>query len=398
MPLPFGISRRTLLKAGSLLLSGGPLWAYASQKRSALSPDCTAHPAAAPSEPILEPNLPIVDAHHHLWFLTESVLANLNEIDSPFDHALAQVYRDKAHYLLEEFLRDAASGHNIVASVFIECDSMYRRSGPPQTRSAGEVEFANGMAAMAASGTYGDVQACAGIVGAGAVLGLGTEAEEALVAQIKAGNGRYRGVRVRLAHDADPNVLGRDVAYVSVDAKFRAGVKRLQRLGLPLGIWALEPQLPQVIDIAREFPATPIVLDHLATPLGVGRFQGRRMERFPAWRANMKALARCENASVKLGGLGLPLCGFRSFMATPRLSSSDLAIEWKPYIETAIEIFGAPRCMFESNFPVDSGACSYSVLWNTFKRLTAGASAGEKKDLFAGTAKRVYRLTLDAQV
>ena len=73
-------------------------------------------------------------------------------------------------------------------------------------------------------------------------------------------------------------------------------------------------------------------------------------------------------------------------------SSGKMANAWRPYVEACIENFGANRCMFESNFPVDKGACSYPVLFNAFKRLASGASALEKTDLFAGTASRFYRL------
>ena len=73
-------------------------------------------------------------------------------------------------------------------------------------------------------------------------------------------------------------------------------------------------------------------------------------------------------------------------------SSEELALAWKPYVETAIECFGADRAMFESNFPVDKGSCSYTTLWNAFKRLSAGYGSAEKTALFSGTASKVYRL------
>jgi predicted TIM-barrel fold metal-dependent hydrolase len=96
--------------------------------------------------------------------------------------------------------------------------------------------------------------------------------------------------------------------------------------------------------------------------------------------------------AVKLGGLAMSFPGFETYMAEPRASSETLAADWKPYIDTCIEAFGPDRSMFESNFPVDQGSCSYPVLWNAFKRLAAGFSADEKTALFSGTARRVYRL------
>jgi predicted TIM-barrel fold metal-dependent hydrolase len=135
-----------------------------------------------------------------------------------------------------------------------------------------------------------------------------------------------------------------------------------------------------------------IVLDHCGGPLGVGPFAGRRDEVFRAWRADMLTLAACPNVVVKLGGLAMRVGGHDFDRAPLPPASERLATTWRPVIETCIELFGATRCMFESNFPVDKGMCAYPVLWNAFKRLTAGASGDDKAALFAGTAARVYRL------
>jgi predicted TIM-barrel fold metal-dependent hydrolase len=176
------------------------------------------------------------------------------------------------------------------------------------------------------------------------------------------------------------------------DQPFREGFAVLQRLGLSFDAWLLEPQLPDLIDLARAFPETTIVLDHVGTPLGIAAYAGKREGRFGEWRENIRALAACPNATVKLGGLAMPFAGFTSFDASPRASSEALARDWKPYIEACIEAFGAARCMFESNFPVDSLTCNYATLWNAFKRLSAGYSVDERTALFSGTARRVYRL------
>jgi len=174
--------------------------------------------------------------------------------------------------------------------------------------------------------------------------------------------------------------------------QFRAGFKHLGKMGLSFDAWLLEPQLPDVTSLARAFPDTTIVLDHVGTPLGRGSFTGKLEERFPTWKANIQELAKSPKVVVKLGGLAMAFCNFPSFLAEPRAPSEQLAKEWGPYIETCIEAFGPDRCMFESNFPVDMGSCSYATLWNAFKHIAKGASAGEKTALFSGTAKRVYRL------
>jgi predicted TIM-barrel fold metal-dependent hydrolase len=265
-----------------------------------------------------------------------------------------------------------------------------------ELRPIGETEFVNGVAAMSASGLYGDMRACAGIVSR-ADLMLGDAVTPVLEAHIQAGGGRFRGIRNSASFEEDKDVLGplnRVEAGLYRSDQFREGFKHLGRLGLSFDAWLLEPQLPDVIDLARAFPETTIVLDHVGTPLGRGSYEGRREERFPIWRDNIKELATSPNVAVKLGGLAMTFCNFPSFLAEPRAPSEQLAEEWRPYIETCIEAFGAERCMFESNFPVDMGACSYATLWNALKRLAAGASEAEKTALFSGTATKVYRLEL----
>jgi predicted TIM-barrel fold metal-dependent hydrolase len=349
----------------------------------------------ASPEPIIEPDLPIVDAHHHLWFLPETALAAMERSDSIASRSLVPTLRRYARYLFEDLAVDIKSGHNVRATVYVEARAMYRSSGPDTLKSVGEVEFVNGVAAMAASGLFGEPKVCAGIVG-GVDLTLGDALEDVLMAHIQAGGGRYRGIRASLAYDGDPNILGKGVGlpHLLSDAKFRQGFKRLHEFGLSFDALVLEPQLPDLIDLARAFPNTQIILNHVGTPMGVGHYAGQRHERFPVWRDRMHALSRCPNVAVKLGGFGIPFGGFESYMSSPPATSTQLAAEWKPYIETCIEAFGADRCMFESNFPVDSAVGTYAVLWNAFKRLASGASKDERTALFSGTAIRIYRLDI----
>lgn len=349
-----------------------------------------------PGEPIIEPDLPIVDAHHHLWVLPEAYLAAMDAQESVLARSLYPTFRRNARYLFDEYIADLNSGHNLRASVFVDCHAMYRATGPEAMRSVGEIEFANGMAAMAASGTFGEAKVCAGIVG-GLDLRLGDAVEEVFGAHLRAGGARYRGIRAAgIVYDEDETILGAGVGapHVMLDAKFRAGFKWLQPLGLSFDIFLLEPQLPELIDLAQAFPETQIILNHAGAPVGVGRYAGQREERFPIWREHMRSLSRRANVAVKLGGLGMPFGGFETSMCNQPVTSLQLAEQWKPYIETCIEAFGVARCMFESNFPVDSATCTYPVLWNAFKRLTAGASRDEKTALFSGTAMRIYRLDI----
>ena len=134
-----------------------------------------------------------------------------------------------------------------------------------------------------------------------------------------------------------------------------------------------------------------IVLDHLGGILGIGAYEGRRDEIFASWRQDIRRLAECPNVRVKIGGLGMRINGFGFERGEDPPGSADLARAWWPYVETTIEAFGAGRCMFESNFPVDKGSYGYGTVWNAFKRLTRTASPSEREALFSGTAERTYR-------
>lgn len=342
-------------------------------------------------EAIIDPDLPIIDPHHHLWDRRPVM-----HLIPPPVHGFDHISFRKGHYLLDQLLEDTGSGHNIVATVYLECRSMYRADGPNELKPVGETEFVNGVAAMAASGLYGNTLACAGIVSTAELL-MGADVGRVLDAHAMAGGARFKGIRRSTSFDADPDVLGplaRNPAGVLMEPKFREGFAELGKRGLSFDAWMLEPQLPELIDLARQFPETPIVLDHVGTPLGVGSYKGRMPERFSIWRENIRELAKSPNVHVKLGGLAMPFCNFPSMLSEPRAPSEQLAREWGPYIETCIEAFGPRRAMFESNFPVDEVSCDYPTLWNALKLIAKGASKDEKHELFFGTANRFYRLGL----
>jgi predicted TIM-barrel fold metal-dependent hydrolase len=340
-------------------------------------------------EPIIAPDLPIIDPHHHLWCWTKDAIAATATPDNPFGAVLALSGR----YMLDEILADIETGHNVLGTVFVDAHAMYRTTGPEAMKTVGEVEFVAGIAAMAESGVFGPVRVAAGIVGA-ADLMLGDGVQEVLEAHIAAGGGRYRGVRNPTAHDPDPafKAAADNPPHKLLDKTFRTGFRHLAKMGLTYDVWLFHPQLPDVIDLARAFPDTQIILDHIGMPLGVANY--KRAETFAVWRESLRAVAKCPNIALKVGGMGMPLLGFKSFLANPPFSSEQLAAEWKPYVEVCVEAFGVERCMFESNFPVDSGGANYQVMWNAFKRIAAGYSKDEKAALFAGTARKIYKLNI----
>ena len=324
-------------------------------------------------EPILDPGLPIVDAHHHMSDLAAG------------------------RYMLPELMADIDTGHNVVATVFADSMAMYRADGPEMMRPVGEVEFANGIAAMAASGRYGKTRVAAAIV-SGADLRHGGKIKALLEAQIEAAPHHFRGIRDSIAWDPHPLVmfgapLDTTRKGVMADPDFRDGVRCLGELNLTFDGWCLHPQIAEFAALADAAPNTTLVLNHLGTPLGIGPYAGKRRAVFDAWKPAMIALAKRPNVVVKLGGLGMEPTGSPYFRSPIPATAAQLAAEWRPYIETAIETFGPDRCLFESNFPMDKPTCSYHTLWNVFKTISTGASYAEKTALFSGTATRTYRLT-----
>jgi len=323
-----------------------------------------------PTEAILDPERAIVDTHHHLWDIPNN------------------------RYLLDELVADLDTGHKIVATVFLECESMYRASGPVEMRPVGQTEFVAGVAAMSASGKYGPTRVAQAIVGY-ADLTLGDRVQPVLEAHIAAGGGRFRGIRYATAWDASEvigNMHGISAPHVLGRPDVRAGLARLASLGLSLDAWVFHPQLSDVIEVARALPGLSIVLGHVGGVLGYGPYQNKRDENFASWKASMTELAQHANVVVKLGGMLMRLAAF-DYLALPAPpSSTELAAHWGPYMQTCIELFGADRCMFESNFPVEKMGSGYAMLWNAFKRIAEGASESEKESLFNGTARRVYRL------
>ena len=321
-------------------------------------------------EQAIEPELPIVDSHHHLW-------------DRPGQR-----------YLFDDLLGDMRSGHDIRATVFVQSRSMYRASLPPELQPVGEVEFANGVAAQAASGLYGRRLACAAIVGF-ADLMLGDRVEPVLESLHRAGGDRLRGVRNQTAWHPDPDIISNPVPPqpgLLTHPQFLAGAHRLPAHRLTLDVWAYHTQLVEVAELAHSCPDTLIVLDHLGGPLGIGPYRNHREQVFAGWSVDLKTLADLPNVVLKLGGLAMRVGGF-DFQENPEPpSSTALALVWAPYVMTAIELFGPARCMFESNFPVDKGMVGYVSLWNAYKIMTKDLTRSERYELFCGTAVRTYQL------
>jgi len=327
---------------------------------------------ALTSEEAIEPDLAICDPHHHLW-----------------NHP-------GSRYFVDDFLLDVnsenATGHNVVKTVFVECLQFYRPEGPPELRPLGETEFIDGVA-----GDYetarGTIDVAAGIIGF-ADLTLGSAVLPVLEAHMRASR-RFRGIRHASAWDASDKVHNahtRPTPDLLQRADFRAGLACLEGLGLSFDAWLYHPQISQLTSLAKAYPNLSIILNHMAGPLGIGPYKDKHDEVFAAWRQELSELADCENVHVKLGGRTMTMAGFDWHKRPTPPGSAELAEVLGSYYRACIELFGANRCMFESNFPVDRASCSYTVLWNAFKRLTQDYSVSERTALFFGTANRVYKL------
>jgi len=320
------------------------------------------------TEAALDPDRPVCDPHHHLW-----------------DHP-------RQRYLVAELLDDIGGGHRVDSTVYVECHRNYRSDGPSALRPVGETEYVHQLTASMQA-TPGRTRVAAGIVGF-ADLARGPHVQPVLEAHLKASD-RFRGVRHATALDHDKRIHPAHTspcAGLMVDPAFRSGVACLPEYGLIFDAWLYHHQIPELTQLAQACPRVTIVLNHAGGPLGIGPYAGRRAEVYECWRRHMADLSICDNVFVKLGGLSMKLNGFDWHRQPAPPSSTELADALRPYVEWCIERFGPARCMFESNFPIDRVSSSYTVLWNAFKRLVAGASAQDQAQLLHDTAVRLYRL------
>jgi L-fuconolactonase len=331
------------------------------------------HSKAEPSE-ALEPELPIVDCHHHLF-------------GAP---------TDRLFYQLEDLHRDLNSGHQVIGTVYVEAyESGWRTTGPVALHPVGEVETIAAATAASHPGSRSDCRVAAGIVGF-ADLELGPAVEEVLEAEKNAAQGRLRGIRYRVAWD-DGSIAqvikSQPRPHLLADPRFRQGVASVASAGLCFETWIYHTQIEELLELADACPEVTIIICHLASPIGIGEYRQSAAQTFREWKAGILSLAKRPNLRMKLGGLGMPLFGF-AFDVNPRPAQAhDLLSAWAPYLETCIAAFGTHRCMFESNFPVDKQSCSYVELWNAYKLFTRDFSLHERADLFYRSACTTYNLS-----
>jgi predicted TIM-barrel fold metal-dependent hydrolase len=317
-------------------------------------------------EDIIDPDRPIVDPHHHLW------------------------KRPKSTYVLEHLWADTGSGHNVTKTVFAECGASYHEDGPDHLKPIGETIFVEEIATESRSGGGAVISAIVARTDLRA-----PELDEVLDAHDAAAKGLFRGIRHAGAREPHPEALsipGKAPEGLYTDDNFRKGVARLGERGYTFDTWHYHHQNMAFRDLAAAVPDTVMILDHFGTPLGVGPYAGKREEIFAQWKDDMAAVAECKNVIAKIGGLAMPDNGFGWSERDTPPSSDEFVEAQERYYDHTIQCFGADRCMFESNFPVDRLSIAYPVLYNGLKKIAAKYSDDEQNTMFSGTASRVYKL------
>lgn len=354
-------------------------------------------------EDAVDMDIAVFDPHHHLWdvrvqdkgwpvptailkllyLLKPRILNDLfatGSVANSFGSKLPVV----VPYMGKEFLIDIQGsrgrGHKVVGTIYVECGW----KTPGVNRCMEHVAEADTMTEVHQQFP----ELCCAII-PHADLRLGAAVEPAL--QYYKGNPLVKGIRHSLAWSSDPDIMlgpcDKDTAF---ESQFREGFALLSKYGFSYDSWLFHDQLPGLTDLARSFPDTTIICNHIGIPLGLGKH--KLAESVPAWKGNLKELARQQNVYLKIGGFGMRFMGL-GFDERPRPATSDeLANAWKPYIEFCIQTFGVDRCMMESNFPMDKIACSYTVLFNALKKAVRSYSLEDRRKLFELNAKRVYRI------
>ena len=324
-------------------------------------------------DPIL-PNIPIIDPHHHLW-------------DVGF-----------GRYYIEELLEDInSSGHNIVSTVYIMSSSntkIYSKDGLEEFKPLTEIEFATSEGKRADLIPNNKVKVNASIVGS-VDLTYGNKLQPVLEKAVNISEGRLKGIRMLLASHTDPRISSGAVKSdlgLMLHPNFIDGAKCIQDANLSLDFWIYHTQLNEMEKIARALPDLTIILNHIGGPIHLGEYEGKQAATHREWRSAMMRLSRIPNINVKLGGLGMAVNGAKFHNSKFPPNSVQLSDVWKPWIYETIDMFGFDRCMFESNFPVDKGSCSYGALWNAFKIIAKDMSDDEINKLFSKNAAKIYKI------
>ena len=324
-------------------------------------------------EEALLPDLEIIDPHHHLWNL------------------------DFGKYLNDDFIEDIQkSGHNVKASVYImsSANTKIYNQNSNESSTLPEIKFAYKQYLEAKNNKLNKCSVNNSIVGA-LDLRYGNKLTPVIEKGLEISNGKLTGIRMLLAAHNDERISSGAVKTrtgIMLDPNFIAGAKVLEKKNLSLDFWIYHTQLNELEFVAKTLPNLSIILNHIGGPVQVGPYEGKQGITHREWRRSMMRLAVFPNIKVKLGGLGMKVCGSKFYLNSKPPTSDQLSELWKSWFFETIDLFGIDRCMFESNFPVDKGSCSYGVLWNAFKKISVNFSDVEKNKLFYLNAKKTYNI------
>ena len=327
-------------------------------------------------EEIIDPDMEIIDPHHHLWHGPE---------DPP---GIKESYR----YLLEDLWSDTSSGPNIKKTVFIDCGQEYYEEGPDRFKPVGETEFVVEIAKQGRQSP--DKAQIAGIIGHANMM-LGSSVKEVLEMHQEKGEGLFRGIRHAGGWDEDErvrNAHSHPTPHIYLEDNFQQGLEELSSLGMVFDTWHYHNQIKDLTKLAKNLPNLTIVHDHFGGPLGIGPYEGKRDEIYEQWKEDTYELSQCVNVFAKLGGLAMPINGWDWHRKDLPATSDEIVAEQARYYMHTLDCFGADRSMFESNFPVDKQSVSYHVIWNAYKKMTIHLGDNEKRKLFYETANKVYKL------
>jgi len=293
----------------------------------------------------------IVDAHHHLW--------DLDACHYPWLMArgVTRFFGDptpiQKNYLVADLRKDAAD-YDLAASVHIQV-------GVAQDDVLKETAWLQ---------TTGDEAGLPSAIVAFCEL-ESPEAPKHLAAQLQFS--RLRGVRQIIGRSDEEDAATGSGALID-EPVWRENLELLGELGLSFDLQLTPRQVPRVAEVLAEAPDTDVALCHCGSPWD------QTEAGLASWREGLCLLASLPNVYCKISGLSM--------------FDHDWTIESiRPIVETCIEIFGAERCMFGSNFPVDKLHASYRNIWQAYERLCADLNEDQQQLLFGDTARNFYRIT-----
>lgn len=297
-------------------------------------------------------NIPIIDAHQHFWDLEANYLPWLcDEPPVPFRYGDYRPIR--RNYLPAHYLADAAA-HDIVKTVYVEAE--WDPDDP-----LGETRWVSALA---------DAEGLPTAIVAQAWLDR-DDVDHVLAAQVAFP--RVRGVRHKPKAAGSPSDARRGAPRSMDDPVWRRGFSLLQPLGLSFDLQTPWWHLDAALDLARDFPATQIILNHTGLPAN------RSAEGLEGWRKAMASLAGAPNVAVKISGLGQP-------------GKAWTAEANRPIVRDTIRMFGVDRCLFASNFPVDCLCVDFDTIMGGFSEITRDLPEADRVKLFHDNAARLYRL------